>query len=196
MMGLALLLWLLCSLILLAKEKCRSKASLPRQADVLLVLGAKMRSSNDPGPIMLSRLETALTLYLRGVAPHIVLSGGQVKGEHCAEADAMAEYLQQRGVPASALTLEDSSLNTWQNFTRSAPILHTMQVRSVVVVTSDFHLIRALYIARRHLTKTKLYSAAAKTPDPWLRLLNRQREMLGWCKYWQCEILNKMHKKS
>lgn len=135
-----------------------------RPADAIIVLGAAQYNGR-PSPVLSARLEHALRLYDHGVAPLIVLTGGRAEGDVYTEAEAGQTYLEERGVPASALLLENQGRDTWTSLEGVATLLSGTEVHRIVVVSDGFHLLRAELMAR-HLG-FEAYSSAA--PDSAIR---------------------------
>jgi uncharacterized SAM-binding protein YcdF (DUF218 family) len=125
-----------------------------RDVDFVVVLGSGLTSGYQVPPLLASRLEQGRGLYVcqaaRGNPPVLITSGGQGPRERLPEARAMADYLIQRGIPADRIEREERSRNTEQNLRFSKAI---MQERipgyRCVVVTSNFHVLRAAITARR-----------------------------------------------
>lgn len=92
------------------------------------------------------RLIYAAQMYHQGVAPHVLLSGGEVPlvGEDVSGAEDMAELLRLMGVPAEAIWLETRSRNTAENALNSARLLREKGIRQIVLVTSARHMPRAV----------------------------------------------------
>lgn len=117
-------------------------------ADAIVVLGggtAELLASGDAldlGPAS-GRVFHAAQLYLAGKAPRIVVAGG-ARENKTPEAVAMAQLLAAFGVPEAAILQENQSRNTWQNALNSKAILHKHSVDRVLLVTSAFHIRRAL----------------------------------------------------
>ena len=76
-----------------------------RPVDAIVVLGAAQYDGR-PSPQLAARLDHALTLWPEGLAPMIVVTGGNQPGDRFTEADASAAYLAERGVPTDAIVLE------------------------------------------------------------------------------------------
>ncbi len=148
-------------------------------ADVIVLLGG-MTSGVIPGTnrVDLSdsvdRLLFARELYLAGKAPLILLSGGNAK-EYEAEAVSMRKILVSLGVPATALLLEDGSRNTHQNAQFSLPILHSLKARRILLVTSAYHMRRA--INEFESSESKIEIAAAATD---YQRTNKPYTLLYW----------------
>ncbi len=108
-------------------------------ADVIIVLGSAA-PRGVPGKVMISRLDHALLLYRRGYAPLILVSGGVGKGEPISEAAVMRKYLISKGVPPTAILVENRSRNTWENLAYSKILMTQFELERVLVVSSAFHL--------------------------------------------------------
>jgi uncharacterized SAM-binding protein YcdF (DUF218 family) len=117
-------------------------------ADAIVVLGAALRPSGEPGFALVRRLEHGVRVLERGRAPWLVLSGGVV-GAAPSEAQVMADLARARGVDAGRLILEERSRNTFENALHTGRIMRARGWARVVVVTDPFHMPRALYVFRR-----------------------------------------------
>jgi uncharacterized SAM-binding protein YcdF (DUF218 family) len=125
-------------------------------ADVILVLGGSSKSPRGEGDLFewteaADRPLAALYLYELGLAPTILLSGGSGDWLERDEPEAprLAAWLVQRGVPQSAIRIEDTSRNTFENARASAELLRADQTPRVILVTSAFHMPRALATLKR-----------------------------------------------
>lgn len=124
-------------------------------ADAIVVLGGGVHPDGTLPPVARARVERAVELFERGVAPRLILSGRcGLSGPEpsVTEAAAMAEHAAGFGVPRSALFLEDDAKDTLGNayFTRER-FLEPNDWTSIRVVTSDFHLSRAAWVFRKIL---------------------------------------------
>lgn len=126
------------------------------KAEAIVVLGGATRSPDSPRPwVEVSeagdRVLYAAKLYRDGKAPIIVLSGGRIRwrGGSGSEADDMAELLKPMGVPRSAILEEPDSLNTYENARNVKVILDREGIDRVLLVTSAFHMPRAMAIFRK-----------------------------------------------
>ena len=90
---------------------------------------------------MLSRVTEGVREYERGVAPRIIVTGGQTS--RFTEADVMTRIARAQGVPESAIVPERQAENTIQNACFSARIMKQHGWKSAEVVTSPSHLPRA-----------------------------------------------------
>ena len=121
------------------------------RAEVIVVLGGGTRAFDYPRPSSEvneagDRLLYAAQLYRRGVAPRILLSGGNARmvGEAgSSDAEEMANVLVEIGVPREALVLEATSRNTRENAVETRRILQGQGIERIVLVTSASHMPRA-----------------------------------------------------
>jgi len=115
-------------------------------ADVILVLGASVWPGEQPSPILRSRIEAGVALYMQGYAPRIIVSGGLGKLPP-SEAEAMRRVAVGMGVPPEAILLEDRSHSTLDNIRNTAQIMAAHGWRSVLVVSDPYHMFRACRMA-------------------------------------------------
>jgi uncharacterized SAM-binding protein YcdF (DUF218 family) len=91
------------------------------------------------------RVWYAARLFHAGKAPLVLLSGGgDLERQAFSEARAMAAFLQDLGVPAQAIVMEETSRNTRQNAAFSAALLKARGIEHILLVTSALHMPRAL----------------------------------------------------
>ncbi len=150
----------------------------PGETDLIIVLGAQVKPDGTPSVQLAYRLETALSAYLAHPQT-IVCCGGKAGQEPEAEGTVMRAWLIARGVPEGDVLAETASGSTKENF-RNALAMLPEPPREVLVVTSDYHLPRAMAIAR-DLGLSVSGAAAPTLPEYWLK--NRAREALSWGKY-------------
>jgi uncharacterized SAM-binding protein YcdF (DUF218 family) len=113
-----------------------------RPADTIIVLGAAQWSGK-PSPVLQARLDHVLDLYHRGLAQHIITTGGIGDGDRYAEADVAAEYLNREGVPLAAIEREREGRDTWQSLQDADTIMHNQGWSSAILVSDPFHMWRA-----------------------------------------------------
>ena len=118
----------------------------------IIILGSGLIHGAVP-PLLRSRLDRALELYWaetpEGRHPLLIPTGGQGADESRAEGEAMAEYLLQQGVPTQDVAAETMARNTRENLLLSAKVQEAAgRPGPVVVVTSDYHVLRAATLAR------------------------------------------------
>jgi uncharacterized SAM-binding protein YcdF (DUF218 family) len=109
-------------------------------SDAIAVLGAA-EYDGKPSPVYHARLDHALELYQRGIAPLIITLGGP-GGDQYTEGGVGQEYLMARGVPEEAIIAETQSRNTEDSARRIAVIARANGIHRLVVVSDGTHLFR------------------------------------------------------
>jgi uncharacterized SAM-binding protein YcdF (DUF218 family) len=117
-----------------------------RPADAIVVLGAA-QYDGQPSPVLRARLDHAVTLYRRGLAPVMVLTGGKRTEDRMTEAQAARDYVVRAGVPATAILMEDEGSNTRTSLANTAGLLSAHGLRSAILVSDPTHLLRSLRMA-------------------------------------------------
>jgi uncharacterized SAM-binding protein YcdF (DUF218 family) len=118
----------------------------PQKSDCIIVLGCSVYGVT-PSPFLKARLNEGLRLYKQGYGKYIIVSGGRGPGEEITEARCMKDYLIARGIDEEAVILEDRSVNTLQNIRYAKGLMELHDLRSAVVVSNSFHLLRVSRIA-------------------------------------------------
>ncbi|RKD26026.1 hypothetical protein BEP19_00980 [Ammoniphilus oxalaticus] len=116
--------------------------------DYAIILGAGLRGTI-PSETLRTRLDTGLEFARRHPNVPIILSGGKGSGELITEAEAMANYLTERGLNKERLILETQSTTTRENIVFSKQLMNksARDPLHVLIVTSDYHLFRAKKLA-------------------------------------------------
>ena len=118
-------------------------------ADAIAVFGAAEYNGR-PSPVYHARLDHAVALYERKIAPEIVtLGGGGDRDSGKTEGGVGRDYLLARGVPYSAIVAETHSIDTSQQATRLAAIAREHGWQHVVVVSDGTHLFRIRALCER-----------------------------------------------
>lgn len=110
-------------------------------ADVIMVLGAAEYRGR-PSPVLRARLDHALELYKRGLAPRIMTTGGAGGDPLFTEGGVGRTYLMSHGVPSEAIVVESEAASTVESTALSGEIIHRMGLHSVIVVTDGYHIYR------------------------------------------------------
>lgn len=147
-------------------------ATAPDGLDYLVVLGANLEADGTPKRTLAHRLDAAAAYLADNPETRCIVSGGQGPDEPCTEASSMARYLEQHGVDPVRITLEERSTTTAENLRFSRELIDDAGA-SVGVVTNDFHVFRALGIARRqglvHVYGISAPTDAIYVPQAYLR---------------------------
>ncbi|HPA71827.1 MAG TPA: ElyC/SanA/YdcF family protein [Spirochaetota bacterium] len=117
----------------------------PSRATVLLVPGAAVWRGGRLSHVLEDRAVTALNLYRKGAAGKILVSGDHGTRRYD-EVNALKKYFLERGVRPADLFLDHAGFDTYSTMSRAAKVF---AVRDALVVTQEFHLHRAVYLARK-----------------------------------------------
>jgi len=156
-----------------------------RPADVIIVFGAAEYAGH-PSPIYRARLDHALSLYRRGLAPIIITTGGSGGDPHFTEGEVGRNYLAAQDVPDRNLIAETQGDNTAESAERVAVILRANGMKSCIAVTDPYHLFRA-----KRLLESEgfaVYASGRPTPEAaWLtrtgRVLRESASYTMWRLY-------------
>ena len=172
-----------CGLLFLVVEGCilsRFHSQSRQPLNYLIVLGAQVRE-NGPSIVLRQRLDQAVEYLKENLGTQCIVSGGKGKNEPFSEAEGMKNYLLEKGISKSRILMEDQSENTTQNIEYCRRLVD-LEGKKVGIVTNNFHLFRALHIAKKQgLTKVEGIAAASSLfflPN------NMVREFFGVIKDW------------
>lgn len=154
------------------------------QYDVILLLGHRLYDDGTPDLNTLARVRVAAELWKKGVAPIIVSAGFKgFNDEHhdTTQADVMAEFLIQFGIPNDCIIRENKSRTTWENIRNTKKLLGKEHF-SAAVATSDAQMRRSLYMCKRQGIAAKGFPA--KLPhDKYWRARNRLERLFTFENY-------------
>jgi uncharacterized SAM-binding protein YcdF (DUF218 family) len=142
-----------------------------RASDAIVVLGAAQYWGR-PSPVLRARLDHAVGLWRRGMAPRIVLTGGVGVGDTTSEAAVGRKYVIGEGIPDSAILLETTGRTTRESLRSVARMLQSLDSRSVILVSDPFHMLRLDILARRfgltpYTSPTRTSPISANTGETW-----------------------------
>lgn len=118
---------------------------LSKKPQCILVLGAGLNWDGTPSPMLKDRLDTGVSLYKKGVAPKLLLSGDHGK-EYYDEIKSMKNYCLEQGVPLEDMFLDHAGFSTYESIIRAQKVF---EVTSLIIVTQQYHQYRALYTAKK-----------------------------------------------
>lgn len=147
-----------------------------RPAQAIVVLGAAQYRGR-PSPVLRARLDHAVSLYARGIAPRVVVTGGIAEGDTASEAAVGRVYALAAGVPDTAILLENEGRTTGQSMDGVARLLKARRIDTVVVVSDPFHVLRAARVAQR--AGLTAYTSPTRTTALWRRVMNQPGYFLG-----------------
>lgn len=112
----------------------------------VIVLGAQVRGERVTKSLA-KRLDASYDYLVENPDTLVICSGGQGTGEDISEALAMKRYLMAKGIREDRIIMEDKSTNTYENLKFSLDIIGDENT-SIAVVTNNFHVYRAMHLAR------------------------------------------------
>lgn len=161
------------------------------KADAAIILGAALWD-DQPSPGLRERLESGYELYKQGTVRHFILTGGlDHNGSTLTEAEGMRNYLRLKGVPDSAMVLENDARSTYENLLFSKPLAAKRGWTKLLIVTHDYHAPRAGDIAS--YLKYPSGTTAVGYKSKVLNLtFNYSREVLAFTKWKADELIMRM----
>ncbi|HJR65672.1 MAG TPA: YdcF family protein [Gemmatimonadaceae bacterium] len=133
------------SMVLVDRVGRRDEA---RRADAIVVLGAAQYVGR-PSPVLRARVDHAVSLWKRGLAPTLILTGGTGVGDTTSEAAVARKYAMSKGVPDRAIVVEIKGRTTSESMRAVARIMEDREQSSVILVSDPFHMLRLSILARR-----------------------------------------------
>lgn len=112
-----------------------------RPADVIIVMGAAEYRGR-PSPVLRARIDHALDLYRKKLAPRILTTGGAGGDPVYTEGEVARNYLVKHGVPSEAILVESEGESTWQSTAIAAEMMRRMNLHSAIVVSDGYHIFR------------------------------------------------------
>lgn len=122
--------------------KNQIKTEFEKDYECILVLGAGIRN-NAPSPMLKDRLDYAIDLYNKKVAPKIIMSGDHGQADYD-EVNIMKNYAISHGVPSEDIFMDHAGFSTYESIYRAREVFG---VKKFIIVTQEYHLYRALYVA-------------------------------------------------
>ncbi len=113
--------------------------------DCILVLGCQVKTNGKPSDMLSDRLKRGIELYEGGVAPKIIMSGDHGQAEYD-EVGTMKQVAVDSGVPSEDVFMDHAGFSTYESLYRAKEIFQTDKI---IIVTQEYHLYRALYIAEK-----------------------------------------------
>ncbi len=132
--------------VLSTKKKILSaeRASKLENVDCILVLGCGVRPDGRPSDMLTDRLKQAISLYNAGAAPKLLMSGDHGQKNYD-EVNTMKQYALDAGIPSADIFMDHAGFSTYESIYRAKTIF---QAKKIIIVTQEYHLHRALHIAK------------------------------------------------
>ena len=116
----------------------------PGDYDCILILGCGILPNGEPTAMLNDRLLKGLELYEAEAAPKIIVSGDHGSAEYD-EVNAMKSFLTDKGVQNEDIFMDHAGFSTYESIYRARDIF---EADEIIIVTQEYHLYRALYLAQ------------------------------------------------
>src|SRR6478609_5693716 len=124
-----------------------SRRDTAEPSSAIVVLGAAQYGGR-PSPVLRARLDHAIELWRRGLAPRIIFTGGSGDRDTTSEAAVGQRYALEHGVPARDILIENSGRSTAGSLQQVARLMEAEPSRTVILVSDPFHMLRLSILAR------------------------------------------------
>lgn len=155
-------------------------------ADVILVLGAAEYRGR-PSPVLKARLDHALDLYRRRIAPRIMTTGGAGGDPVFTEGGVGRDYLTQQGVPPEDIVVEREGGSTVASTALAGEIMRRMGLRSAVVVSDGYHIYRVKKMLERRGLRAYGSPRPEQPRDNLRERWNYVKQAIGYI-LWSCGV--------
>ena len=146
--------------------------------DCVIVLGCQVKDDGSLSGMLKDRMWRALELYEAEVAPKLLMSGDHGREDYD-EVGAMKNYAVENGVPSENVFMDHAGFSTYETMYRAKEIFESDKV---VIVTQEYHLYRALYIAEQ--LGIEAYGVPSDFHNYAGQTMRECREILARCKDW------------
>jgi uncharacterized SAM-binding protein YcdF (DUF218 family) len=148
-------------------------------ADAIIVLGAAEYRGR-PSPVLEARLNHALLLYLKGLAPRVITTGGAGGDPVFTEGSVGRAYLTKHGVPPEAIVVEREAESTVQSVAAVVEIMKRMNLRSAIVVSDGYHIFRVKKMLESSGLKVYGSPRPSVSPGEWRARWQDLRQAVGY----------------
>ena len=131
-----------CLIYIAIQIKAQSGIDEARPADVIIIMGAAEYRGR-PSPVLRARIDHALDLYRRKLAPRIMTTGGAGGDPVYTEGEVARNYLVRQGVPSEMILVENEADSTWKSTAIAAEMMRRMNLKSAILVSDGYHIYRA-----------------------------------------------------
>ena len=144
--------------------------------DCIIVLGCQVKANGVPSDMLRDRLTRGIELYTLGAAPKLLMSGDHGRVEYD-EVGTMKQYAVDAGIPSADIFKDHAGFSTYETVYRAKEVF---DARRVIIVTQEYHLYRALYIAEK--LGLEAYGVASDYHTYVGQSMREGREILARCK--------------
>ncbi len=144
--------------------------------DCILVLGCQVKDDGTPSDMLRDRLTRGIEVYNLGAAPKLLMSGDHGREEYD-EVGTMKQYAIEAGIASEDIFMDHAGFSTYESVYRAKEIF---QADKIIIITQEYHLYRALYIAKQ--LGVEAYGVASDYHTYAGQSMRDFREVLARCK--------------
>lgn len=144
--------------------------------DCIVVLGCQVKDNGEPSDMLADRLKRGIALYNDGAAPKIIMSGDHGRRGYD-EVNTMKQVALSAGISSEDIFMDHAGFSTYESMYRAKEVFDADRI---IVVTQEYHLYRALYIAEK--LGIEAYGVASDYRTYRGQEYREAREILARCK--------------
>jgi len=148
------------------------------QVDAIVVMGAAQYDGR-PSPQLQARLDHVIELWNEGVAPTIIVTGGNQPGDRFTEAESSTNYLVKNGVPESVIIGEDTGRSSWESLQLVADLARDRGIGTIVLVSDPYHSLRIRLMAEELGFRAYTSSTTTSPVHGWNNFTRHLEEAAG-----------------
>lgn len=146
--------------------------------DCILVLGCQVKDDGTPSDMLRDRLMRGIEVYNLGAAPKLLMSGDHGREDYD-EVGTMKQFAITEGIASEDIFMDHAGFSTYESVYRAKEIF---QADKIIIITQEYHLYRALYIADK--LGVDAYGVASDYHTYAGQFMRDFREVLARCKDW------------
>ena len=128
------------------KDRIVESDNLPEEdMDCILVLGCQVKEGGEPSHMLRDRLQRGVEVYELDVSDKLLMSGDHGRTDYN-EVKTMKQYAVDEGVDSENVFMDHAGFSTYESIYRAKEVFG---VKKMIIVTQEYHLYRALYIAEK-----------------------------------------------
>ena len=144
--------------------------------DCILVLGCQVKDDGTPSDMLKDRLTRGIEVYNLGAAPKLLMSGDHGRKEYD-EVGTMKQYAIDVGIASEDIFMDHAGFSTYESVYRAKEIF---EADKIIIITQEYHLYRALYIAEE--LGVEAYGVSSDYHTYAGQSMRECREILARCK--------------
>lgn len=149
------------------------EASELENVDCILVLGCGVTDDGQPSEMLNDRLLESIQLYNSGASAKLLMSGDHGRVDYD-EVNVMKQFAIDHGVPSEDIFMDHAGFSTYESLYRARDIF---KAKKIIIVTQEYHLYRALYVAKK--LGLEAYGVSADLRAYWGQTYRDIREILA-----------------